>query len=309
MKLTEKLKKIPKVVLFSAAVLSASVGCATPWQTMGVEYESTGIERKVIINETPKKVEEIEFKISEPYFANGYNVQIKESKNEINSKIKVIGRKNELEKVLIEEREEINIGYGAGKMALIMGVSFTVIWGTIGLYTKGLQYGAMGLILGGLTGTASGAVLGAMISPIIPNAKTTKTRRTKTNETKEELSNYRRSEEIDLGKNSIYQDKSASDISVKLTGEGRDKMYTTDSEGELNLSYFLDSLSPSYFFRNYTDRELLKRIERIPLIQQIKPKIRSQLIEDSLDEIISKKDLRLRVETNETSTSDRKSVV
>ena len=304
MKLLEKLKNLPKIALLSAAVLSA--GCATPWQTVREEHRPTGIERTVIINETPKNIEEIEFKISEPYMEDGeHEIQVDESLVEVNSQVRTIGTEKGFRKFLIEERKVPPFP------------PMTLAGGMLG-FTGGLVPGLLTeddekdnlfpiddsgdilSIIGGIVGLVGGIYLGYKVDESL---FTTETRRITTNEITQKLAPSRTTERVPGDKVVIYQDKPASDISVKFTGEGRDKMYVTDSEGELNLSHFLDSLNPSYFFGNYTNIELEDRIEKIPLIRQIKPNTLETLMGD-LIRAVSPKDVRLTVSTEEESSEE-----
>ena len=133
----------------------------------------------------------------------------------------------------------------------------------------------------------------------MPDAKIKETRKIEDDKARyQELLEDRTTEKKFLNKNLVYENNPASGISVKLSGEGEYKMYTTDNEGELNVSKFIDLLHPRYFFRNYSERELEERIGNIFLVQQIKPRTLETLMED-LIQAISPKEINIKVETKE----------
>ena len=302
MKLVEKLKEIPKIALLSAAVLSASVGCATPWETVGTEYRPTGIEREVVTGTTIEKEKELlAFEISEPYIeGKEYEVQITESLEEVNSQINTIGTEEEFRKFLILKRET-----GPNRLKVLPYMSGIIGGGGM---IAGMIFGtefaepAGPILLGGLAGGLAGAATGALLTLCFPKS-TTQTGKRRTNETIQRLSDSRTTERIPGENLVVYQNEPASGISVKLSGEGKDKMYLTDNEGELNVSQFVDLLNPQYFFRNYTDRELEKRFANIPLVQQIKPKTLESLMEDFM-QVVSPKEVRLTASTEEESSAE-----
>ncbi len=303
-----KLKGLSKALMLSVAISSAATGCVTytPWETVESEYRPTGIEREVVLETTPEKEEEITFDISDPYMGDGeHQIQITESLEEFNSEVRVIGAENQFEKFLVQERETTD----RDQMSEIT-YSSIVAFGALGAAGGALVLGGDpelgffgGAMIGGSVGVTFGLITGGTYA-LVTNPKITETRSTRTYETEQRLSSSRTIETVPGENVMIYQDEPASNIIVRLSGEGRHAMHTTGNRGKVYLGGFVESLNPQYFFRNYTDNELQERIGGISLVQQIKPRTLETLMDD-LVQAISPKDVRLTVSTQEESSEGR----
>jgi hypothetical protein len=183
----------------------------------------------------------------------------------------------------------------------------TLLFGGIGALT-GISAGDYDKIptytlVGGLAG--AGLTAGIVISLGDDMTITEETRKIRTNKIIKKLSDERTEEEV-LNERLVYNNNPAKNINVKFSGKGLvSKIYKTDYSGELNFLHIAESFNPRYFFGTNSKDWILKRIEKIHLVQQIRPNIRDLFKEELYDEISPKK-ITFTLKTDELSTLKRK---
>jgi hypothetical protein len=296
MKLVERLQKFSRVILLSATISSAFVGCATPWQNIRME-STPGIERKVVLSTTNEKLKEIGFNILDPYKeGRDYKVKIEENANEINSLIQNVGIEKKFREINIQTRKVSNTGPGFSILGSLLGCG-----GGLALGNAIAKDSALVKILGGSLGLSVGLGLGYLLDITFSSEET---RRIATGTSGMEIGNKKTEETVTS--RLLYKNLPAMNISVMITSDKLKSMLSeTSSLGAVNLSDYIETDNPQYFFRAYSDEETEKRIAAIPLVQQIKPAVRDLFV-DRLKGEFSKFSTGFTIRTDENSTQFRK---
>ena len=140
---------------------------------------------------------------------------------------------------MIEEREVLTTG---------LPPAFPIVIGAVGFGAGGAVIGGIfseevkGAILGGGLGALLGVATTGVMLPFAPKIR--KTRKIGTDKARyQELPKDRTTKEEILNELLIYENNPASNINVKLSGDGGYKMYITDEEGEELQVLIQDDLS------------------------------------------------------------------
>ena len=219
MTLMKKLKETSKAIMLSAAILSASMGCAsTDWKTIRTEFNPTGVKETINIPAGEETILQKEFQILEPYFQNNIlNIPIRESIKKITYNLNKKITSKQLEEVKIQKRtEEMDPLYLLAPIAL----------GCIGASLGDSEEGNTSSILG-LGGFALGMC-------IIPLGGEEVTRRLKTGETKYDIINKILERKI-VEERLIYDNDTAKKIKVSISNNSKSGILYTDNSGLLRL--------------------------------------------------------------------------
>ncbi len=289
MGLIERLKDIPKVLLLTTALSLPFIGCGTTTRTIGTEFTSPTKREKVEWTRQEKeKTKEFDIKV---YTKNAnkrdwhHLAKVTESLKEDFYKKEKIITENIYKEIAVKREEAKAFSFiGPALFGGLMGA------GIGGLISEDEE--SIAPILGGVLGMGGGAVIAGAIYSSSSGISRTQTGRVKTKILDSEIKREH------LNRKLIYNNKLAEHINVKLSGEGISRIYKTNSDGELNISNIIDSSNPNYFFKYYEGRELKERLEKIPLVQQMKPKTRN-LLEDELLENLSATKIKINMETRE----------
>ncbi len=291
MSLTSKLRPLAMGAMLSAATLGIFSGCATQWQSVRTDLVPTGTQRTVTRDAGEQTIKQKTFDISDVYLENeGYKTRITESLTDLVYHIEGKKKAETFNKVTLEKRE---IG---GEAA--MGITIlTTIGGAVGgaaftksaLESRGQHYVAidiLGGVGGGLIGLLGGAGLGNLVI---------KTEKRQTNTGKVEQFSAEDLTATFLRQNIISQNVPPSK-KINFGVVGKEQLYETDYNGLINWR----NTNPLLF----TSREgLEKRLDELPLVQDINPETRERLREKLVQAILPYREDFI-IETREKPASD-----
>jgi hypothetical protein len=262
MSLIKQLKKIPKVLMLSAAI--AAAGCTTtPWHAVERKEIPIGTERTETKDAGMKRVGIKSFNISDNYIENGmYKTRITESLNNSTYKLEEVTRTRKFNEIWVEQRESEGgtgllvlggvVGFGGG---IFLEEQINDPEGKEGITLEQLGWGALGAL--------GGAALGAVFAPL-----TVKTEKRQQNVGVREGSS-KETNEIFLSENSVYKNIPAFGVRFGIVGNS-ETYQITDPNGIISWK----NENPNLF----VSREgLEKRLYELPLIQEIKPRTRELL--------------------------------
>lgn len=282
MSLVKKIKDFSKVLMLSAGIGLATTSCATGnWEYVKSypQYIRTNSTTQIESNNT---IQEKEFDIKARYSGeNKIEVEVIESLNK-----KDIITKRELEEKVFQEirvEERKRTGY-----------TYHILFPLAGLIGGSLidnRY-SDGYISEDFTWTLVGGGIGFLLSFLFPPGVISKeTRETSGRVSIEGPINKSIYEEVASTIN-VYKDRPAKNISVQINES--EKIFKTNNEG---LFYLKDDTDLGLCF---TTRGLENKLYEYPLIQNINPQFRGEVIKKVSDKS-TKKNFPLTIETKEST--------
>jgi hypothetical protein len=289
---TKHKRKVRAALALSLAL--ASTGCASGWQAVREDWTPIS-NRDVSIEKTENSEKIREYNLhARKDFVGEYIAEVDQKLIEEKYQNETLGNIIDTKKVIIEQNTTKFPIFG------ISGALGGMVLGTLIIPDNG----SGSKFIGGMGGLAVGGLGGNFMDKRLLGGgmpMSTETRTRMTNETKKETTNIR-SQKSYLGCVTTGEDL-ARNIAVELDGQG----YKTDSFGQINLSDFVESKNPNYFFRDSTMSQngMISRLKQIPLVKEIKPKTLDRLIKELTEEadpIV----LKIRADTKEKGSYNEK---
>lgn len=301
------LKRFSQAAVMSAAILSALSGCATPWRVVQSNWYSTGGRERIYDKSDYDEELTRKFDISIPYLNKIYKTRIDELSTQKKYETKHFKDREPVREVAIEQREVDYLTIPLALGGTILGTAITSAIPTGNDYVVKTKDKAGVILAGAGLGFFGGLLLGISL-PKIPEVRTNNTGRT-------DYDIFPGSSARSYTGEVVKYQRKAVNINAEMSAEGKTAKVRTDSNGELNLSDFIESLNSGYFFRsayfssNDSSRsELEKRIKNIPIIKDIKPQTLEVLMDDIVDGL-SGKNITVDITTKEGSSQSYETII
>lgn len=301
-KLKENFKKVSRAAVLSGAIATGLSGCMTNWQIVRTDWQATGQTQDYVDSEKKLLETTREFSAPEPLFVDNsgdIKFRIKELATERDYLVRKVNTVGQFQGINVEERKNYS-----GPIAVTIGGA--ILGGLLGSLVpnqkkEGETYGGIGFLIGGATGLA-----------IVKDAPgSTERRSVETGTIDSRVVNSR--DVRNLISENIKYNGNGMNILTELSAEEKSSDMRTNYSGEINLSDFVESLNPRYFFRganitgskNYSRKKLEERIKKISIIREIKPQTLEALMNDLINGLTTR-EIRVEVKTKENPNENEK---